>query len=162
MASGDATDAGNAGKVGWLVRVNDVLRSKGTSVATIAPDVSVAELLATLADRKVGALVVSSDGRTVEGIVSERDVVRKLNDHGADLLDYRVSSIMTADVRTCSPDDGVEVLARTMTDGRFRHMPVLVDGELAGIVSIGDIVKGRIDELEGEREQLVDYISGAH
>jgi Predicted signal-transduction protein containing cAMP-binding and CBS domains len=102
--------------------------------------------------------VVSNDGSTVSGIVSERDVVRHLHIVGAGLLDQTVASIMTSEVQTCTPDDGIEDLARTMTDLRIRHVPVVVDDELVAIVSIGDIVKWRIDELQTERDHLVDYI----
>ena len=107
---------------------------------------------------RVGALVVSADGRSVDGIVSERDVVRALHERGAGLLADPVSSVMTAQVHTCVPTAGVEELARTMTEHRVRHVPVVEDGALVGIVSIGDVVKARLDELEEERAQLVDYI----
>ncbi len=143
------------------MRVQDVLAKKGDRVATIGTDATVAEVIGDLAGHRVGALVVSSDGRTVRGIVSERDVVHALDAYGADVLDMPVNSIMTADVHTCSPTDEVRDLARAMTDKRFRHMPVIVDGELAGIVSIGDIVKIRVDELETEQAQLMGYIASA-
>jgi CBS domain-containing protein len=107
----------------------------------------------------VGALVVSGDGRRIEGIVSERDVVRALHSRGADLLTTPVREIMTANVLTCGPGDEIRSLARTMTDRRFRHMPVEIDGVLSGIVTIGDVVKGRLDELETEHNQLMGYIS---
>jgi CBS domain-containing protein len=141
------------------VRIADVLRNKGTDVVTVAPSATVADLIATLADRNVGALPVVDGGRLV-GIVSERDVVRRLNAGGASVLHVRVAEIMTADVTTCSPTDSAVELASVMTEGRFRHLPVVVDGELAGIVSIGDLVKARIDMLESEREQLQSYIAG--
>jgi CBS domain-containing protein len=114
--------------------------------------------LTILAERGIGALVVSSDGRTVEGIVSERDVARGLHERGAALLADPVASVMTAQVHTCPPDASVHSLAQTMTDHRVRHVPVVEDGVLVGIVSIGDVVKARLDELEEERRQLVDYI----
>ncbi len=142
------------------MRIHDVLRHKGSAVATVSPEASVRELLAKLAEHGIGALVVSSDGHRVEGIVSERDVVRRLHDDGADLLSQPVSSIMTADVHTCGPDELLVDLMRAMTERRIRHIPVVVDGTLRGIVSIGDIVKFRIDELETERRQLENYISG--
>jgi CBS domain-containing protein len=141
------------------MRISEILRRKGGEVATIEPDANVRTLLALLAERNIGAVVVSTDGRTIEGIASERDVVRRLHDRGAGLLDEPVSSIMTATVRTCEPGDNVEDLRATMTEHRIRHVPVVRDGELAGIVSIGDVVKSAIAELETEREQLVDYIS---
>jgi CBS domain-containing protein len=140
------------------MKISDVLRTKGTDVVTIRPDESVTRLLEVLADRRVGALVVSPDGAAVAGIVSERDVVRHLHQKGAAVLGTPVSEIMTADVTTCGADDSVESLARTMTDRRIRHVPVVVDGRLEAIVSIGDIVKNRIDSLQAERDQLVEYI----
>jgi CBS domain-containing protein len=143
------------------MQVKDVLAHKSAEVATIEPGRSVAEVVAALARNGVGALVVSSDGRTIEGIISERDVVRALNSRGAALLQTAVREIMTVSVHTCVPTDQVASLARTMTDKRFRHMPVTIDGALAGIVSIGDLVKSRMDEMETEHDQLVDYISSA-
>lgn len=140
------------------MRISEILRNKGGEVATIPPDATVRRLLTTLAEHNIGAVVVSADGRTIDGIVSERDVVRRLNDRGADLLDAPVESIMTVQVRTCSPDDNVEGLRVTMTDHRIRHVPVVKDGGLVGIVSIGDVVKSAISELESEREHLVGYI----
>jgi CBS domain-containing protein len=141
------------------VKINDVLRGKGNQVVTISPEATVTELLALLAEHNVGALVVSSDGTSVAGIVSERDVVRLLNGT-PDAGEVRVSAIMTAQVHTCTPDDHIENLMRLMTEQRIRHVPVVVDGSLAGIVSIGDVVKSRIGELEFEREQLSNYIAG--
>lgn len=140
------------------MRISEILRSKGEDVATIEPDAKVRRLLALLAEHNVGAIVVSIDGRAINGIASERDVVRRLNERGAGLLDAPVSEIMTATVRTCEPGDNVEDLRATMTEHRIRHVPVVRDGRLAGIVSIGDVVKSAIAELETEREQLVDYI----
>lgn len=141
------------------MRISEVLRRKGGEVATIEPEATVRRLLTLLAERNIGAVVVSTDGTTIEGIVSERDIVRRLGERGAELLDQPVSSIMTATVRTCAPGDHVEDLRATMTEHRIRHLPVVRDGRLAGIVSIGDVVKSAIAELESEREQLVDYIS---
>ena len=143
------------------MHVKEILAHKGPAVVTIGPGAAVADVVASLAQHRIGALVVTSDGRTIEGIVSERDVVNALNTFGAELLHMAVREIMTADVHTCVPTDEVRSLARTMTDKRFRHMPVVVDGALSGIVTIGDIVKGRVDELETEHEQLMDYISSA-
>ena len=141
------------------MHVKDVLAHKGAAVATVTPGALITEVIAALAEHHVGALVVTSDGRTIEGIVSERDVVRALHTRGAELLGTQVSEIMTVNVLTSSPGDEVRSLAKTMTEKRFRHMPVVVDGALAGIVTIGDIVKNRLDELETEHDQLVDYIS---
>jgi len=143
------------------MQVKDVLAHKSAGVATVEPDKSVTDVVAALAQYGVGALVVSSDGRTIEGIVSERDVVRALNTLGPALLHTVVREIMTVNVHTCVPTDEVATLARTMTDKRFRHMPVTIDGALYGIVSIGDLVKSRMDEMETEHDQLVDYISSA-
>lgn len=141
------------------MRISDVIRRKGAEVVTIKPDDTVRQLLDLLAEHRIGALVVSPDGSTVAGIVSERDVVRHVQRAGADVLDRPVAQIMTAEVTTCGPDDGVEHLMRLMTDQRVRHIPVVVDGALRGIVSIGDVVKHRIDELQSERDQLVGYIN---
>lgn len=140
------------------MRIREVLRRKGDTVVTVRPDAGVNDLLELMADRGIGAVVVSEDGTGVIGIVSERDVVRALHEVGADVLGRPVSSIMTTEVRTCVPDDDLETLARTMTEFRVRHLPVVVDGRLHGVVSIGDIVKNRIDELQVERDQLVGYI----
>jgi CBS domain-containing protein len=120
----------------------------------------VTDLLDLLAEHKVGALVVSSDGTAVEGIVSERDVVRSLQEFGPELLQSPIRDIMTAQVHTCPPDTHLEELMRAMTTGRFRHVPVIESGRLIGIVSIGDVVKHRIDELQIERDQLTAYITG--
>jgi CBS domain-containing protein len=140
------------------VQISQLLRHKGREVATIDGSESVRTALAVLAEKGIGALVVSSDGRRIEGIVSERDVARGLHERGAGLLADPVSTVMTAQVHTCAPEASVHELARTMTDHRVRHVPVVEDGALIGIVSIGDVVKARLDELEEERKQLVDYI----
>jgi CBS domain-containing protein len=128
-------------------------------VATVDPSASVGDLVAALAEHNVGALPVLEAGQLV-GIVSERDVVRRLHLGGAGLLQLRVADIMSASVTTCEPNDKIEDLARIMTERRFRHMPVVAGGKLVGIVSIGDLVKARIDLLEAEREQLQSYIAG--
>jgi CBS domain-containing protein len=141
------------------MRINDLLRQKGGLVVTIRPDQPVTELLDSLATNGVGALVVSADGQHIDGIVSERDVVRRIQRFGPDLLQEPVSAIMSANVRTCSPDTELDDLMQMMTEGRFRHVPVLDGDRLAGIVSIGDVVKHRIDELQGERDQLQAYIT---
>ncbi|TQM16031.1 CBS domain-containing protein [Pseudonocardia kunmingensis] len=141
------------------MRIADVLRNKGNAVATVEPGATVSRLISELAAHNVGALPVVDGGRIV-GIVSERDVVRRLHAGGPGLLEARVADIMTTEVTTCSPSDDVTDLAAVMTARRFRHLPVVVDGELAGIVSIGDLVKARIDLLESERAQLQSYIVG--
>lgn len=140
------------------MRISDVVRRKGDAVVTVKPGETVERLLELLEEHRIGALVVSVDGETVAGIVSERDIVRHLHRVGAAVLQAPVSQIMTADVRTVGPDVPVDELARTMTEHRIRHVPVVVDGKLRGIVSIGDVVKNRIDELQDERDQLVGYI----
>ncbi len=140
------------------MRIADVLRNKGASVATITPETSVAGLLTELSVHNIGAMVViSADG--LQGIVSERDVVRGLHETGAELLHRPVSEIMTTVVATCSPDDSVDSLSALMTTNRVRHVPVVVDGRLAGIVSIGDVVKTRMEELESEQQRLQAYIT---
>lgn len=140
------------------MQISQLLRRKGHEVATIDGSQSVRAALAVMAEHGIGALVVSADGRHVEGIVSERDVARGLHEKGAGLLAQPVSSVMTAQVHTCPPDATVHSMAQTMTDHRVRHVPVVRDGLLVGILSIGDVVKARLDELEEERKQLVDYI----
>ena len=140
------------------MRIADVLRGKGTQVATARPTTTVVELLGLLAQYNVGALPVVDEDRLI-GIVSERDVVRHLHDRGPDILGSQVTDVMVAEVVSCTPDDEAVSLARIMTDRRIRHVPVCRDGVLCGIVSIGDLVKARIDQLEQEREQLASYIS---
>ena len=140
------------------MQISQLLRHKGREVATIDGGESVRSALAILAEKGIGAIVVSADGQRIDGIISERDVARGLHDHGAGLLAEPVSSVMTAQVHTCSPHASVHELAQTMTDHRVRHVPVVDGGVLVGIVSIGDVVKARLDELEDERQQLVEYI----
>ncbi|MEU4695461.1 CBS domain-containing protein [Actinoplanes sp. NPDC023714] len=142
------------------MRISDILRVKGDQVVTVPPATSVERLLEVLAQHRIGAVVVSEDGRSVEGIVSERDIVRALAARGAAVLTEPVSTIQTTQVRTVSPDAHLEDVERLMTERRFRHVPVLTDDRLAGVVSIGDVVKFRIDELETERSTLADYITG--
>ncbi|WP_224279969.1 CBS domain-containing protein [Nocardioides lacusdianchii] len=140
------------------MKINDVIHAKSQqAVVTISPDATVRELVALLAEHNVGALVVSDDGERVSGIVSERDVVRRLHADDA-VLDAPVSMIMTEDVRTCAGTDGLTDLMQTMTEHRIRHVPVVADGRLTGIISIGDVVKSRIGELEFERDQLDHYV----
>ncbi|MEJ3750503.1 CBS domain-containing protein [Actinomycetes bacterium KLBMP 9797] len=143
------------------MQISDVLRIKGNRVVTIRPDSDVRHLVSVLTEQRIGAVVVSADGRSVDGIVSERDVVRALAEHGTAVLAEPVTAIHTADVHVVRPDTHVEELMQVMTDRRIRHLPVVADGVLCGIVSIGDVVKNRIDELESERTALTNYISGA-
>ena len=138
--------------------VSDLIKRKGSVVTKASPETTVAALLDLLAEHRIGAVVVSADGG-VDGIVSERDVVRALRTAGAAVLDAPISTVMTADVVVTAPGDTVEDMMRLMTDRRIRHVPVVTqDGRLAGIISIGDVVKSRIDELEADRDQLIGYI----
>lgn len=138
--------------------VSDLIKRKGSAVASAPPETTVATLLDLLAEHRIGAVVVSADGG-VDGIVSERDVVRALRTTGASLLEEPISTVMTSDVVVSAPGDTVEDMMRLMTDKRIRHVPVVTeDGRMAGIISIGDVVKSRIDELEADRDQLIGYI----
>jgi CBS domain-containing protein len=140
------------------MQVQGILADKGNDVATVAPDITVRDAVGQLRDRGIGALVVSADGRSIDGIVSERDVVRHLAD-GPEVLDVEVRTVMTSDVYTCAPIDTVGQLMALMTEHRIRHVPVVDDeGHLLGIVSIGDVVKQRLGDLEGENRALVEYI----
>ena len=140
--------------------ISDILRVKGTQVVTITPDTKVRHLLAVLAEHGIGAVVVSHDGTSVDGIASERDIVRALARRGAAVMSEPVTAIYTAEVHTVTPQTPLEEVMRLMTEHRVRHAPVVVGGRLHGIVSIGDVVKNRIDELETERTALTDYITG--
>lgn len=140
--------------------VQDILKSKVSgAVHTIAPTATVTELLDAFAEHNIGALIVSTDGVSMQGIVSERDVVRKLRntEHPGTVT---VETIMSTTVETCAPDDPLDKLAALMTERRVRHIPVLQDGSLVGVVSIGDAVKARMDQLQFERDQLHSYVSG--
>ena len=140
------------------MRITDVLSAKSSDgVITITPDKGVRELLATLAEHNVGALIVSTDGETVSGIVSERDVVRHLHADGT-VVNNTVGAIMTEVVETCAPETELDELMQVMTRRRIRHVPVVTDGRLVGIVSIGDVVKHKLSQLEYEREQLENYV----
>lgn len=140
------------------MRISEVLRNKGVVVATLSPQASVDELVVLLKEKRIGAVVVSDDGETVSGIVSERDVVLALADHGEALMSRSIGEIMTTEVVSCEPDADLEELLSVMTNRRFRHVPVLEDDKLSGIVSIGDLVKARIADLAYERDQLESYI----
>jgi CBS domain-containing protein len=145
------------------MRIGEILEAKahstagGAAVVTITPDAGVRELIALLAEHNIGALVVSGDGQGLDGIVSERDVVRHLHSDGT-VVDNTVGAIMTRVVETCGPDDDLDEVMATMTARRFRHIPVVADGALVGIVSIGDVVKHKIGQLEFERDQLDSYV----
>jgi CBS domain-containing protein len=141
------------------MRIATLLTAKGAGVATIAPEATVAEAVAALAEHAIGALVVSGDGARIDGIVSERDIVRALQHRGSDLLGESVSSIMSSVVHTATAADDTDALMTLMTERRIRHVPIVDElGQLAGIVSIGDAVKARILELEKDRKELFDYI----
>lgn len=159
----DTTDSGSGMKRGptMSVRVSVILSRKGSDVVTIARDAMVTEALQVLAEHNVGALIVSADGTVVDGIVSERDIVRWLAREGPEALEYPVEQVMTSEVLTCASDATADDVMQTMTTHRARHLPVLDDdGRLAGIVSIGDVVKSRIDDLVTQARSMEDYISG--
>lgn len=141
------------------MRVSMILSEKGSNVATISAEATLAEAAERLRVQRVGALVVSADGQHIDGIVSERDIVYRMSESGASCLRDAVSTVMSADVRTCSPSDTSSELMKVITEHRVRHLPVLVDGVLAGLVSIGDIVKARVSELEEETQVLHEYIA---
>lgn len=140
------------------MKVQDILQRKGDTVVAVASDTSVKELLRLLDQNRIGAVVVSDDHQAIDGIVSERDVVRELHRQGPAVIDQPVSAIMTTQVHTCGPSDELAELARSMTEHRIRHLPVATEGRLTAIVSIGDVVKQRIEELTEERDQLVNYV----
>lgn len=142
------------------MHVESILRMKGGDVVSVGPDTGVTDAVELLRARKIGAVVVSADGRTVDGILSERDVVRALAAKGKAALDGPVSGIMTESVVTCRRADSVQSVMEQMTEGRFRHVPVIEDGALAGMISIGDVVKARLEELSAEAEQLKEFIAG--
>ncbi len=141
--------------------VRQILRSKGEAIVSIQPTTRIADITALMSQKRIGAVVVLDARGQLVGIVSERDIAHGLAEHGAALLDMNASQIMTRDIVTCSPDDGIDKLMRKMTTGRFRHLPVMEKATLVGIVSIGDIVKHRLEELESEASLLQDYIAGA-
>jgi CBS domain-containing protein len=141
------------------MRVIGVLKGKGSEVATVGPDQTLLAAAAELGQRRIGALVVTGPDGSVVGIVSERDIVASIASGGADSLDRPVSEVMTVDVITCSSNDTMEQLMSVMTSQRIRHLPVVDDGALVGIVSIGDVVKRRVGEIEDEAKALGDYIT---
>jgi CBS domain-containing protein len=143
------------------MNVQAILRNKGHTVTTIHQDATVDEAVTLLHQHRVGALVVSDDGEHVDGILSERDIVAALALYSRELLPLRVAEVMTRPVVTCTPEDGVAELMAEMTNRRIRHFPVLRDGKLCGIVSIGDLVKSRLDEIEFEATSMRSFIAGA-
>jgi CBS domain-containing protein len=141
------------------MRIYELLRGKGFDVITVRPSTPVSEAISLLKKYNLGAVVVSNDGMQISGILTERDVVRQLVD-GTDFLDSPVSAVMTSEVLTCRPGESVQSLMNTMTEKRIRHLPVVDDsGKLAGLVSIGDVVKSHITQIEFERDQLEGYVS---
>lgn len=141
--------------------VRQVLSGKGADVITIAPDMTLAQAATLLAEKRIGAVVVSGDGKAVSGILSERDIIRALAQSGASALERKVADAMTRDVVTCSIQADIDHLMRLMTDGKFRHVPVVEEGALVGIVSIGDVVNRRLSDIEAEQRALKDYIASA-
>lgn len=142
------------------MKIAQILSNKGPFVATIKSGASVKHLVDELKRHNIGALIVSEDGRHIDGIVSERDIVRKLSDYAGEVSNLKVSDIMTSNVYTCTSEDSVEELMQVMTEHHFRHVPVVEeDGSLFAVVSIGDLVKHRIEELGDERAALINYIT---
>ena len=138
--------------------VAELLRNKDGGLISVTPDTEVSDAAALLAEKRIGAVVVK-EGERLAGILSERDIVRALAVRGGDCLTQKVSSIMTSNVETCAPNESVEGVMGRMTAGRFRHMPVVVEGRVSGIISIGDLVKSRLSQLEMETESLKQYIT---
>lgn len=140
------------------MRVGDILKRKGSLVATVPPNARVSDAVTALHERGIGAVVVSSDGGSIDGILSERDIVRALHRTGAAVLDESIASIMTSNVVTCRADDRVDAMMSLMTENRIRHLPVAENGRLSGIISIGDVVASRVAELENETRVMEEYI----
>lgn len=142
------------------MKVSRILQHKGSEVATVEPETPVVDVVAQLRERRIGAMVVVAPDGSICGIISERDIVRALAEHGSDLAKLKTSDLMTADVSVCNSGVDIDHIMRQMTEGSFRHVPVIEDGKLIGIVSIGDVVKARIRELEREKSALQHYIAG--
>lgn len=140
----------------------DVMGAGGDDVVTARPGETLGEVVQRMTARGIGALVVVGEDRKVLGVLSERDVVRRLAAAGSPALDLSAHAVMTRDVVTCGPTTSVDELMRSMTEGRFRHVPVVEDGRLIGVVSVGDVVKARLEELADERDQLRGYVTGGH
>jgi CBS domain-containing protein len=140
--------------------VQHILDRKGTNVTTLRPDATIADAAKLLRQKRIGCIVISPDGRRIDGILSERDIAHGLDVHGAAVANMSVTALMTSDLVTCTAADTVAAVMQLMTDHRIRHLPVVRDGALAGIVSIGDIVKDRLEEMAQEAAALQDYIAG--
>ena len=140
--------------------VSQILKSKAGGVVTIDPNASLRDAVELLAARRIGAVVASPDGKRVAGILSERDIVRELGKRGTECLEDKVEKLMTRQIYGCAPTDSADQVLRVMTDRRFRHMPVMEDGEMIGLISIGDVVAARLSELEHEKDALTGMIMG--
>jgi CBS domain-containing protein len=141
--------------------VRDILNEKGHEVVTLTPDVSVAKAVAVLAKHRIGAIIVTNGAGIIKGILSERDIVRRLAEDGPECLKHKVSELMTANVKVCAENHSNHEVMEIMTNGRFRHLPVERDGRLIGVISIGDVVKRRIAEVQREAEEIRSYIATA-
>jgi len=140
--------------------VNQILKAKAGGVVTIAPGASVREAVELLASRRIGAVVISADGKAVKGILSERDIVRELGKRGTECLDDKVEAMMTRAIYGCAPGDSADQVLETMTKRRFRHMPVMEGNQMIGLISIGDVVAARLSELQLEKDALTGMIMG--
>ena len=139
--------------------VSHILKSKGRQVYTVSKETNISVVSSILATKRIGAIVIISKNRSVEGIVSERDIVRGLSNFGAKVLDMPVKDLMTKNVITRGVESQIDELRREMTRSRIRHLPILDDGKLVGLISIGDVVKNRVEELQAEGDMLREYIS---
>lgn len=144
------------------MKVQSILKSKGTRVVTMRPEASINTIIHRLKLERIGAIVISTDGTRIEGILSERDIVNGLVEYGGDLLQARAADIMIQEVITCAPDDGIKDVMVKMTHSRIRHVPVVEGGRLAGIISIGDLVKHRLEEVELEATVLREAYIASH
>jgi CBS domain-containing protein len=175
MESGDATglpivpfnaqtavllDDRNSRQGGSVMHVDTILVVKGRDVRTIAPDATVADAVQRMYRERVGALVVSEDGERIAGIISDRGIMNAIAERGTAVMDEQIGQMMTKQVYTCSAHDDVSTIMATMTNRRIRHIPVVEDDRLCGIISIGDVVKHRIDEIQSEADAMREYISG--
>lgn len=142
--------------------VRTILKEKSNEVATTVASQKVGDAAKLLDQRRIGALVVVDEQRALAGILSERDIVRGLSRHGVAVMEMRVGDLMTADVLTCAPDDTIDGIMGTMTSNRIRHLPVLDGGKLAGIITIGDVVKAKLDETTMQVDSLREYVMSAH